>query len=333
MRSLFKFQPSHRPPPEPRKGKLPVFTAGQQLRLFSAGILPTLIPIWATQHFLGYVWPLWAKAVWFGLVSQSINDYYADFLNEMGYKWGYLDGDKPRDKIPDEYVDTIFVLGLVTPFVRLGLVAWITYRPDHSLSLSISDLPLFYLKLFLVSLFLDLFFYSYHRAFHEVDFLWKYHKTHHLTKHPSPLLASLSDVEQDFIEALVCPYLGLLIAHMILPMTFEEGAMILSFISVAEIMGHTGIRAYIEAGNTALLLRPFGLELTVEDHDIHHREGWKKSNNYGKQSRFWDFVFGTMGTRIECKPEMIDWKLSIFDDVPPEPIQEARSVEQEKKKL
>lgn len=38
-------------------------------------------------------------------------------------------------------------------------------------------------------------------------------------------------------------------------------------------------------------LRPFGMELAVEDHDLHHRFG-RSGTNFGKQTRVWDKIFG-----------------------------------------
>ena len=56
------------------------------------------------------------------------------------------------------------------------------------------------------------------------------------------------------------------------------------------------------------LLKWFGAELVVEDHDLHHRKGWKKSHNYGKQTRLWDRIFGTCRERIESVPENVDYE-------------------------
>ena len=36
----------------------------------------------------------------------------------------------------------------------------------------------------------------------------------------------------------------------------------------------------------------------MEDHDLHHRFG-KSGRNYGKQTRIFDRIFGTIGERIE----------------------------------
>lgn len=67
-----------------------------------------------------------------------------------------------------------------------------------------------------------------------------------------------------------------------------------------EIMGHAGIRADWNLPITGPILSLIGCELVVEDHDLHHRDG-KSGRNYGKQSRFWDVVFGTTTDRQEMK--------------------------------
>lgn len=85
-----------------------------------------------------------------------------------------------------------------------------------------------------------------------------------------------------------------------------------------ELLGHSGVRAQIEGFLTAPFLRPFGLELCVADHDEHHRHGWRKATNYGKQSRAFDWIAGTMGERGEASADRIDWNLSVYDPVPTE---------------
>jgi sterol desaturase/sphingolipid hydroxylase (fatty acid hydroxylase superfamily) len=70
---------------------------------------------------------------------------------------------------------------------------------------------------------LDFWFYSYHRACHELDGLWQYHRTHHLTKHPSPLLSSYADSEQEFIELALVPVLTYGVLKLFgFPMTFYD---------------------------------------------------------------------------------------------------------------
>lgn len=74
----------------------------------------------------------------------------------------------------------------------------------------------------------------------------------------------------------------------------------------------------MEAFNTAWVLKHISpsMVLTLEDHDLHHREGWKKASNYGKQSLLWDWIFGTTRDRPEGRPDNVDWSLSVFDPVP-----------------
>ncbi|KAJ3497350.1 hypothetical protein NLG97_g1975 [Lecanicillium saksenae] len=55
----------------------------------------------------------------------------------------------------------------------------------------------------------------------------------------------------------------------------------------------------------------FNMELVIEDHDLHHRTGWKKSHNYGKQTRFWDTIFNTKTDRIESNEENVDYSVDV----------------------
>lgn len=62
-----------------------------------------------------------------------------------------------------------------------------------------------------------------------------------------------------------------------------------------------------DCSQTSTLVRPFGCEIVIEDHDLHHRHGWRESYYYGKQSLLWDALFGTKGDRLETRAENIDW--------------------------
>jgi sterol desaturase/sphingolipid hydroxylase (fatty acid hydroxylase superfamily) len=65
-----------------------------------------------------------------------------------------------------------------------------------------------------------------------------------------------------------------------------------------EIFGHSGIRADWSLPITGPILSLIGCELIIEDHDLHHRFG-RSGKNYGKQTRFWDVLYGTTGVRQE----------------------------------
>lgn len=69
-------------------------------------------------------------------------------------------------------------------------------------------------------------------------------------------------------------------------------------IATVEILGHTGIRCDWALPITGPILRPLGLALEIEDHDLHHRYG-RSGRNYSKGSLIWDRLFGTAAPRLE----------------------------------
>lgn len=80
------------------------------------------------------------------------------------------------------------------------------------------------------------------------------------------------------------------------------------YLIFAEAFGHSGLRVWADvAGISNPILSLFGANLVVEDHDLHHRNGWKRSHNYGKQTLLWDSLFGTVGKRIETADENVSW--------------------------
>ncbi|KAF2164255.1 hypothetical protein M409DRAFT_68110 [Zasmidium cellare ATCC 36951] len=232
-------------------------------------------------------------------------------LRRLAHKYGFLDGDKhERDQVPDAGVDKVFWSVQMTTTIRPMFTIFLAYRSKEPFSLS-WWLPL---ELALYSVVLDFWFYLYHRGCHELDGLWKYHRTHHLTKHPSPLLSSYADSEQEFLEIALIPLLtyGTLKYVFGLPMGFHDWWICHEYIIFAEAFGHSGLRVYSTTPSiVSPLLKLFRCELVVEDHDLHHRKGWRKSQNYGKQTRLWDRIFGTCGERIEAADSNIDYNNSV----------------------
>ncbi|KAE8220324.1 hypothetical protein CF319_g6129 [Tilletia indica] len=310
---LTRLQPHTLPQVGPRKGKLPVFTPAQQLRWMAPQfIAPILIP-WLSRRY-GLRWPKWAMVAfstthWLRFAGNVVH-----LFVKLGHKWGYFDGTKPRDKVPDSAVQHLAFVYPSVAVARMLIGVLLIYKPRDPVRLT-ALLPV---KAFLYSIVLDLFFYTYHRSCHEVEWLWKIHSTHHLTKRPSPILALLADEGQEIIEVLLCPLGATFIMQKLLPMTYQEWYLTQLMVVFNEIAGHSGLRAYVEASVTSIPLKPFGAALALEDHDMHHRRGWKKATNYGKQSLLWDRIFGTKGVRLESQPENVDFNLSVWDEVPPE---------------
>lgn len=240
---------------------------------------------------------------WFAFQANAIHE--VKVLARLGQKYGYLDGDQhARDDVPDVGVSKAVMALLLTTSVRPLFTLLLTYNRSE-LPLPSVWLPV---ELFLYSIVLDFFFYCYHRACHEVDWLWQYHRTHHLTKHPNPFLSAYADHEQEFLEIAVIPIATWCVLRACgFPMGFYDWWICHEFIVFAEAMGHSGIRLHVTApGLSRHLLSAFNCELLGEDHDIHHRKGYRKSYNYGKQTRLWDVIFGTTGPRYETIDGNID---------------------------
>lgn len=164
---------------------------------------------------------------------------------------------------------------------------------------------------------------------HEVPFLWQFHRKHHTTKvsrdrlpriastrltltrvarqsrlsqHPIAALGSFADVEQELFDMLLIP----LAAYLVWPIDFPTWWVSTTYTLYIEAAGHSGLRAHFENPAT-FYLGWIGCALVIEDHDLHHRKGWKRATNYGKQTRIWDFLFGTKGERVEGVEGNVDW--------------------------
>jgi len=226
-------------------------------------------------------------------------------LRRLGHRYGFLDGDKhERDQIPDVGVQKALISIVLTTSVRPLLAVLFSERPGEIPSLS-WWLPV---EIGVYTIVLDFWFYLYHRSCHELDGLWKYHRTHHLTKHPNPMLSAYADVEQEIIEIGLVPIFTCITMRLMgLPMGFHDWWICHEYIIFTEAFGHSGLRVWAVPPSTAsLLLKPLGCELVVEDHDLHHRKGWRRSYNYGKQTRLWDRLFGTCHERIESSKANVD---------------------------
>lgn len=230
-------------------------------------------------------------------------------LREMGHRHGFLDGDKhARDGVPDVGVSKTLISVMLAGLVRPVLSVYLTYKPDSTpVDLSWKWLLV---EVSLYGIILDFWFYWYHRIMHDVNGLWKYHRTHHLTKHPNPLLTIYADHEQEFFDIAGIPLMTYFTMKLMgMPMGFYEWHICQLYVMFAELAGHSGLRIHATPPNPLTwLMRMFDAELVIEDHDLHHRKGWKKSHNYGKQTRVWDRVFGTCCDRIESAENNIDYE-------------------------
>ncbi|KAL1847157.1 hypothetical protein Plec18167_001999 [Paecilomyces lecythidis] len=229
-------------------------------------------------------------------------------IRRLGQVYGFLDGDKhKRDDIPDVGVQRVATELLSVPSLRLAMSVYLSYRREElPLSLNWGWLVL---EIGAYSITVDFWFYWYHRLMHSVTPLWKFHRTHHLSKHPHPLLGAYADHEQEFFDILGIPFLAYGTLKLIgMPMSFYEWYICYQYVVFSEIIGHSGLRIHGGAPSTVnWILEIFDAELVIEDHDLHHRYGWRQSHNYGKQSRLWDRIFGTCRERVEGHKGNIDY--------------------------
>ncbi|KFY07134.1 hypothetical protein V492_07415 [Pseudogymnoascus sp. VKM F-4246] len=259
--------------------------------------------------YTGHNFGPFAAFVFYSVAFKLIAIHQINAVRKVGHRYGYFDGDKhERDYVPDISVAKVLHSLISTSTFRPLMAVILSYRTDEiPASISWAWLPL---EIGLYGIVLDFWFYTYHRLMHEVGFLWKYHRTHHLTKHPSPLLTLYADVEQEFFDIIGIPLLTYFTLKLMgLPMGFYDSWVCHQYIVFTELMGHSGLRLNASPPSTLTwLLRIFDANLVIEDHDLHHRKGWKKSHNYGKQTLLWDRIFGTCGDRIECLETNTDYK-------------------------
>jgi sterol desaturase/sphingolipid hydroxylase (fatty acid hydroxylase superfamily) len=247
-----------------------------------------------------------AVVIFYSLSFLATGVHQFDILKRMGQRYGYLDGEHARDEIPDVGIKSTLHSLLATVVFRMALAAVLSYDGTTPATMDWYMLPV---ELGLYGVVLDFWFYWYHRCMHDCDCLWTFHRTHHLTKHPNAYLTLYADGVQECFDILGIPLAAWLTLRASgLPMGFYEWWLCHQYVTFAELSGHSGVRVHsIVPSLASPLLRLLGAELVTEDHDLHHRTGWKKSHNYGKQTRLWDRVFGTCTDRVESAAANVDY--------------------------
>ncbi|KAJ5985284.1 Fatty acid hydroxylase vlmA [Penicillium canescens] len=238
---------------------------------------------------------------------QLINIHQFRVLRRLGYIHGFFDGYRhARDSVPDAGVAKVASF-LISATIRPIFTVSLAYHTSQApISMRFAWLPL---EIGFYGIILDFWYYWYHRLLHSVGLLWKYHRTHHLSTHPNPLLTTYGDFGQEAFDIVVIPLVAYFTMKLMgMPMGFYEWWFCGQYVVLTEVAGHSGVRLQATAPSTfSFLLRYFNAELVIEDHDLHHRKGKKKCYNYGKQTRLWDRMFGTYCDRIESVENNVDY--------------------------
>jgi sterol desaturase/sphingolipid hydroxylase (fatty acid hydroxylase superfamily) len=254
----------------------------------------------------------WIVGAYYFLSFQVILMIQVRILRRFSHTYGFLDGDEhERNEVPDVGVSRAVASLIKTLGSRTAMTILLTYDPSQS-PFDVMARPSWWawliVKISAYGVVLDFWFYWYHRFMHEVPFLWKFHRKHHLIKHPIPLLSAYADDEQEFFDMVGIPLMTYLTLSVVgCRLGFYDWWVCHLFIVYVETWGHSGLRLYTNPPSPIdwLLLR-LDFDLTIEDHDLHHRKGWRKSHNYGKQTRMWDRIFGTTTERVEVVKNNID---------------------------
>ncbi|WP_296325329.1 sterol desaturase family protein [Reyranella sp.] len=174
---------------------------------------------------------------------------------------------------------TAFIFSLLGAVVAVGdHQGWITIYKDFR-----QAGPLYLvLSLALMLVVHDAYFYWAHRAMHHRRLFGLFHRTHHLSRTPTPWAAYSFAVPEAVVHGAFVPLFLLAV-----PM---HGIALLAFGIVQilrNVMGHAGAEVHPAAFGPG---RWLGWNNTTTHHDLHHEAG---RYNYGLYFRWWDKLMGT----------------------------------------
>jgi sterol desaturase/sphingolipid hydroxylase (fatty acid hydroxylase superfamily) len=128
----------------------------------------------------------------------------------------------------------------------------------------------------------DAYFYWTHRAMHHRRLFNLFHRTHHLSRTPTPWAAYAFAVPEALVHAAFFPlFLTFVPMHGLALFIFTIVQI------VRNVMGHAGTEIHPSAFGPG---RWLGWNNTTTHHDLHHETG---RGNYGFYFRWWDKVMGT----------------------------------------
>jgi hypothetical protein len=226
--------------------EVPVFTKKDKIPVIRQWtvqlwiLLHALIPLGLHHAYTTYTGKNLNLIATFALYSAAFKlnvIHEIQIICRLGQFYGFLDGDKhPRDDIPDVGVGKI-IWGLVSMSTSRTMMAmFLAYRPSEPpVSLEWRWLPL---EIGLYSITIDFWFYWYHRMMHSVGPLWRFHRRHHLTKHPNPMLSGYADHEQEFMDIAGIPLFSYTTLKLLgLPMGFYECWIAPNILSLRSFLG------------------------------------------------------------------------------------------------
>jgi len=168
----------------------------------------------------------------------------------------------------------------LSPLIVLPITAWAAGHGLFARPAWWSGLPGLALDLAL----LDFWIYWWHRANHEIPFLWRFHEVHHLDRFLDSTTALRFHFGEVALSALVRA--GVIVAF---GFPFVSVVAFETLVLVAALFHHSNLR--IPSGLERALAR---VVITPSIHWVHHhRTRADTDSNYGTVFSFWDRIFGT----------------------------------------
>ncbi|CEJ81591.1 hypothetical protein VHEMI01711 [[Torrubiella] hemipterigena] len=271
------------------------------------GVLPMTLHH-ACMKYTGRTMPLWQVLIVYNVTMIFTAVRGQQHLRGLSHELGFLDAKSgERQGIPDAAVEEVFFTLNTLLSGRCSLIAWLAYSNLEAPG----DIAWYWLpvKMAIYSITFDFWYYWYHRSLHEIPLLRKHQRKHHMSRHPTTLMTAFADFEQSVFDYIVCPVVTYYFLNSLgLSLSFYEWWICNLQTFITEVGGHSGLRMYASPPNLFHpLLLYFNCDLSLEDHDLHHRTGWKESGNFGSQTRLWDTVFATRKERVETKRDDVDW--------------------------
>ncbi len=192
------------------------------------------------------------------------------------------------------YSTNLFFLCL-NALVTLSLSGLLNGTADFMKTKQLGLLQLFPIpfgvNLFLSFLALDLFIYFFHRACHQTDFLWRFHRLHHTDREIDVTTASRFHPGEIFFAIIL--KIGFIILLGPDPVAFMIFEMILLFAAQFVHSNFTLPEPWENRIRTLLV--------TPNMHRIHHSDCKEQTNsNYGTIFSFWDQIFKTDVRVSQC---------------------------------
>ena len=145
----------------------------------------------------------------------------------------------------------------------------------------------------------DAYFYWTHRAMHHRRLFALFHRTHHLSRTPTPWAAYAFAVPEAVVHGAFVPLFLLVMPMHVLAL--------FAFVAIQitrNVMGHAGTEIHPRAFGPG---RWLGWNNTTTHHDLHHEHG---RYNYGLYFRWWDKLMGTEHPDYRRKFETVTQRVS-----------------------